>query len=80
MRIKIDEQGSLCIARGRKQAWRKQYCPHSNGERLCGHWCPLFGEPDSSESTIDGIPVFVKLQLCKAIITVRGEGFMDERG
>ena len=44
MRMRIDERGALHIERA--GLWRRQDCPRATGNRYCGDWCPLFGEPE----------------------------------
>lgn len=45
----INEEGSLMIKR--KNTYCVQFCIHARPEgeeysRICGAWCPLFGEPE----------------------------------
>jgi len=72
MRGKIDKGGNLLIERG--GFLRTASCPfavwtisqnapiqHSNEFMPCGHWCPLFGEPEM----LDGKP---SLSLCRKVL------------
>lgn len=44
MKIKIDENGDLCVER--KGRFIVAHCPFAYDSVCCGHWCPLFGEPE----------------------------------
>ena len=68
MKGKIDKDGFLWIER--KGEWTKQFCPFV-GDGWCGHWCPLFGEPEF----IDGHP---RLSLCRKVLEF--VSLVDERG
>jgi hypothetical protein len=60
VKIKIDENGYLQIARGDGD-YIAQSCPFTwfkgrggkRGASKCGGWCPLFGEPEPHMVTID---------------------------
>ena len=84
MKIKIDADGFLHIWRGGE--FKTQVCPHNRmvalGEdwdtneyiekfRICGDWCPLFGEPKPGD--------FFVLELCKKQYVVEKKDFTDER-
>lgn len=72
MKGKVDEGGFLHIERAGKYVL--QYCPFSSGGEVavkCGHWCPLFGEPEF----IDGHP---RLSLCRKVLEF--VSLVDERG
>ena len=43
----INTNGNLQIERGHKKV--NQFCPFTEGERPCGDWCPLFGNPEVSK-------------------------------
>ena len=51
MKGKIVKEGWLQIQR--KGEFKEQYCPKriEHIERLCGDWCPLFGEPEVQHFT-----------------------------
>jgi len=68
MKGKIDKDGFLWIER--KGEWTKQFCPFVS-KVWCGHWCPLFGEPEF----IDGHP---RLSLCRKVLEF--VSLVDERG
>jgi len=68
MKGKIDKDGFLWIER--KGEWTKQFCPFVS-KVWCGHWCPLFGEPEF----IDGHP---RLSLCRKVL--KFVSLVDERG
>ena len=75
MKGKIDKDGFLWIER--KGEWTKQFCPFVS-KVWCGHWCPLFGEPEF----IDGHPRFIdghpRLSLCRKVLEF--VSLVDERG
>jgi len=89
MKGKIDKDGNLLIERG--GFLRTASCPfavwtisqnapiqQSNEFMPCGHWCPLFGEPEF----IDGHPRFIdghpRLSLCRKVLEF--VSLVDERG
>jgi len=82
MKGKIDKGGNLLIERGGFlgtascpfAVWTiSQNAPmqQSNEFMPCGHWCPLFGEPEF----IDGHP---RLSLCRKVLEF--VSLVDERG
>jgi len=68
MKGKIDKGGNLLIERGGFLGTAS--CPF-NEFMPCGHWCPLFGEPEF----IDGHP---RLSLCRKVLEF--VSLVDERG
>lgn len=55
MKIRIDKDGFLAIERGGKM--KPQNCPYDNPPidsipAKCGHWCPLFGEPEFTSENV----------------------------
>ena len=72
MKGKIDKDGFLWIER--KGEWTKQFCPFVS-KVWCGHWCPLFGEPEM----LDGKP---SLSLCRKVLKFDffEDARWDERG
>ena len=101
MKIKIDADGFLHIWRGGE--FKTQVCPHNRmvalGEdwdtneyiekfRICGDWCPLFGEPerythcdwgerDRKEGFYERDKVCIAL--CRKNLVVYAEDITDER-
>ena len=84
MKGKIDSDGFLNIIRNTNigEAYIMQFCPHVQGNAPtgCGHWCPLFGEPEKfkfikriGDDPFDG----VELKLCHT--SLRFDEFTDER-
>ena len=75
MKIKISRNGNLEIERAGE--WKEQYCPHCPRipeERLCGDYCPLFGEPKYRT----GLGEQTTLEICDGKVLV---GYIqDERG
>ncbi len=102
MRFKIDRAGALHIERGDTMTEQKcpfvdvlppseedvpgENYPDEDNYVPCGHWCPLFGEPQKGDllqqSSMQGAPP-VKvgeihgLQLCK--VQLKGDLVADER-
>jgi len=68
---KIDKEGYLNLRRGNKMIM--QYCPFQH-LTLCGHQCPLFGEP---ERRILKEYMLWKLELCNKVLYFNK--FVDER-
>jgi len=84
MKAKINKSGFLEIKR--KGKYKLQFCPFtfssdfSAENRVCGDWCPLFGEPESILlfDSIEGKTKQVwQLQLCHK--TLQFEEIIDER-
>ena len=73
MKGKINEKGYLEIKRTTR--YMVQWCPFSNGQSMCGDWCPLFGEPVYEK---DGR---VLLTICQnSWFDFKKDDFTDERG
>jgi len=70
MNIKIDKEGFLHIERT-GSGYIEQICPFDDGP-LCGHWCPLFGEPYSVAT-----PRMLALKICHT--TFENIQIKDER-
>jgi hypothetical protein len=82
MKIKIDENGYLQIARGDGD-YISQSCPYTwFASPKCGGWCPLFGEPvhDVCIHHFTGVEIDNgwSLAICQGRVLV-GE-IIDERG
>jgi hypothetical protein len=80
MKGQINTSGQLSIERSGKML--KQECPYYT-DRYCGHWCPLFGEPDRFPACNDKItgslyPERITLDICENRTLVFIE-FVDER-
>jgi len=75
MKGKIDKDGCLLIERA--GVMKPQHCPLTDDPSSnCGDWCPLFGEPENSNT----IPENWTLELnCGAHKTFYFTGFTDER-
>ena len=56
MLIQIAQNGYLEIKRDK--AWKGQLCPfgRTEGQWICGDWCPQFGEPYMAQFSGDGTP------------------------
>ena len=93
MNGKIDKSGQLNIERAGKM--NKQYCPFDAGAALsegspcsCGDWCPLFGEPATTETKwistndlgvdVNNIRLDTWLEICQNK-TLTFDTFTDER-
>lgn len=55
MIIRIEENGFLRIERAGNL--KSQFCPFTIGEEArvndCGDWCPLFGEPNIADESLE---------------------------
>lgn len=88
MKIKIDKRGYLFLERG--GAMKEQGCPFGPiydqrgvlRKRTCGDWCPLFGEPITTECVpAIEVPPLTSIALCeKGMVTCHPSDFTDERG
>lgn len=75
MNGKINKVGVLVIERNGVPV--PQICPYSHSNAVaCGHWCPLFGEPEKPERSDTIINVW--LQICEQVLQFKN--FNDERG
>lgn len=79
MKGKIDENGWLNIERAGEM--KEQECPFAN---MCGDWCPLFGEPDTTITkiafmggTLVNEKAETRLKICRAELLF--DEFSDER-
>ena len=75
MKGKIDSSGTLQIERAGCYVY--QNCPY-NRDFLCGHICPLFGEPHDKYTDNFG-RVGAMMTICQER-TLRFDEFTDERG
>lgn len=82
MNGKLNENGLLLVER--KGEYVTQLCPytsfrHDGGSSAmgCGHWCPLFGEPESETSVSLGTTGRTLLPLCHKTLVF--DEFTDER-
>lgn len=71
----IDEKGFLLIERG--DIMKAQICPMTRTDgcaRVCGDWCPLFGDPEPElhrYNDLDGKPTGkTLLSLCHTTLTL----------
>ena len=50
MKLKITKEGNLWIERSGDL--KLTLCPFACESTYCGHWCPLFGEPEEEMETV----------------------------
>lgn len=70
-KMKINENGNLCLLRGSEE--KPQACPDQVDGSPCGDWCPKFKEPVyHSDDTVD-------VKLCTLTLSSAKQDFVDER-